>query len=263
VSPTDPVEVASRSNSDEEVIAIATAFGIDVPDARSIVSRPANIKVVRTNVMTLAVEENGHFELFRHIPEEAAATTEEETDTEATLSDTLLVRRAQRRAALWSLVPGQALRVGMIRDVHENTGTSNYQGQARITEKTVILDQTIDGTPFIDPEAGHLEITFNARSGQVTRVRNTLQVLQPVPARAQAARQVLTLEEARQVALGTFQHATGSHLRSTASAEVLADSEDVGYQMMDGKAVLVYRAHIKSADQSGMRPFQAIIPLVK
>ena len=263
MSPVDQVEVASRSNSDEEVTEIATAFGIDVPDARTIMSRPANIKVVRTKAMTLAVEESGHFELFRNIPEEAAATTEEEADTEAKMSDTLLVRRAQRRAALWSFLPGQALRVGMIRAVHENTGTSNYQGQARITEKTVILDQTINGTPFIDPEAGHLEITFNARSGQVTRVRNTLKVLQPVSTRARAGVQMLTLEEARQAALGTFQQATGSHLKSTAPAEILTDSEDVGYQMIDGKAVLVYRAHVKSAVQPGMRPFQAIIPLVK
>ena len=74
VSPVDSVEVASRSNSDVEVMGITNAFGISVPDASAILSRPASVKVVRTNAMTLAVEKNGNFELFLDTPEEETGT---------------------------------------------------------------------------------------------------------------------------------------------------------------------------------------------
>ena len=124
------------------------------------------------------------------------------------------MKRAQRRARQLSFLKDQHLRIGMVRDLSENAGTDGYQGETRVTEKTVILDQMISGTPFIDPEAGHLEITFNARSGQITRVRNTLQALQPVrSSNARAAAQGMTLEEARAAALAAFQQTAGASVR--------------------------------------------------
>jgi hypothetical protein len=258
------VDIASRSNSDGEVVNIAKAFGLSVPDASAILSRPAHIKMVRTSAMMLAVEENGNFELSLNTPEEESYTTEEETDTETVMSDESLMERAQRIANQLSFLKGQRLRVGSIRDLNENMGTDGYQGDVRVTEKTVVLDQTIRGTPFIDPEAGHLEITFSAQNGQAKHVRNTLKAIQPVQARdGRAAAQVMTLEEARQAALAAFQQGAGNSMRRTSSAEIIAASEAIGYQMIDGKAVLVYRAYIKSAAMAHMRPFQAIIPLVK
>ena len=263
VSSVGQVGVASRSNSAVEVTEIANAFGISVPDASAIVSQPGNIKLMRTNAMTLAVEENGNFELFLNTLEEESVTDEEET-TRYVMEDEPLIERAQQIARQLSFLKGQDLRVGMIRDLNENTGTDGYQGEARLTEKTVVLDQTVSGTPFIDPEAGHLEITFSAQSGQPKRMRNTLKAIQAVgvmDGRAEA--QVMTLEEARQAALAAFQQAAGNSRRMTSSAEIMADSEAIGYHMIDGKAVLVYRAYIKSAAMASMRPFQAIIPLVK
>lgn len=251
------IEVTGRGNSNEEVTEIANAFGIQLPDESAIKSRPADIKMVRTDALTLVVEKNGNFELMLNTPEQ-------ESDTDAGLSDELLIARAEQMADQLSFIEGQYLRVGVVRDLYENAGTGGSEGEERVMEKTIVFDQTINGTPFIDPEAGHLEITFGARTGQVKRIRNTLKAVRVATSDDEvASARIMALDEARQAALAAFRRAAGDRDEITSSAEMTQDSEAVGYQMIDGKATLVYRAHIKSSAVPGMRPFQAIIPLAR
>ncbi|MGH9839113.1 MAG: hypothetical protein ACREEM_10045, partial [Blastocatellia bacterium] len=251
------VDVVSRGNSNDEVSEIAEAFGIQLPDESAIKARPTDIKMVRTDAADLVVEKNGNFELiFKNEGEEKA--------TGDVLADDTLIARAQELAGQLSFLDGQTLRVGMIRDLNENTGAEGFQNEAQVTEKTIVLDQTVNDTPFIDPEAGHLEITFGARSGQLKRVRNTLKAITISKVEGQtASAQPMSLEEARQSAMAAFGQAADSNAAMVSSALVAAESEAVGYQMIDGQAVLVYRALISSSAAPGMRPFQAIIPLVK
>ncbi len=251
------VDVVSRGNSNDEVSEIAEAFGIQLPDESAIKARPTEIKLVRTDAADLVVEKNGNFELtFKSEGEEKA--------TGDVLADDALIARAQELAGQLSFINGQTLRVGMIRDLNENTGTEGIQGEAQVTEKTIVLDQTLNDTPFIDPEAGHLEITFGARSGQLKRVRNTLKAITISKVEGQtASAQTMSLDEARQSAMATFGQAVDGNAAMVSSAILAAESEAVGYQMIDGRAVLVYRALISSSAAPGMRPFQAIIPLVK
>ncbi len=251
------IEVTGRGNSNKEVVEIADAFGIQLPDESAIKSRPANIKLVRTDALTLVVEKSGAFELLlNHKQEEAESNT--------VLSDESLVARAEQMIDQLSFIKKQELRAGVIRDLNENAGADGFEGEERVTEKTVVFDQTINGAPFIDPEAGHLEITFSARTGQVKRVRNSLKAIKvEVSDDVAAAVQVKSYEQARQAALAEFERATGGNAAAVSSTEIIEDSEAVGYQMIDGQATLVYRAHLRSSAYPGMRPFQAIIPLVK
>lgn len=248
------MEVSNRSNSNEEVAEIAQAFGIRLPDAGALKSRPADIKLVRTDAATLVAERNGNFELRLDTKEDAPAAAE-------VLSDEALIARAEELVGALSFTNGQNLQVGLIRDLNDNEGAAGFTDAARITEKTVVFDQMLNGTPFIDPEAGHLEITFGARTGKVKQVRSTLKAVTAVANTDAATQRVLSISEARAAALGAFNKAADSQTLLTAAAEVVEGSEAVGYQMIDGQAVLVYRALIKSAAAPGMRPFQALIPL--
>lgn len=250
------LEIVHRGNSNKEVMEIAQAFGIGLPGENAILSRPAEIKMVRTNAATLTVEKNGNFELILDVKED-------ENNTEPAMSDEALIARAQEMVGELNFIDAGNLRAGMIRDLNENTGSENFTGQARVTEKTIIFDQTVNGTPFIDPEAGHLEITFGARTGQVKRVRNTLQkIVIPSPDNLTQSSLVMSREEAREVALGEFRKAASANTALSSSVEIVDGSEAVGYQIIDGKAVLVYRAHLKSSVVAG-RPSQILVPLVK
>jgi hypothetical protein len=243
------VGVNARSNSNAEVGEIARAFGIVLPNESAIIARPSDIKMVRTNAVNLTVEKNGNFELNFN-------AKEEENESAPVLSDASLISRAQSMAAQLSFIDGQSLRVGMVRELNENAGTAGAIGQARVTEKTVIFDQTINGTPFVDAEAGHLEITFGARSGQIRRVRNTVQAIRAATTAAQSA--LMSQDEARQRAIADFSAAAGVN---ASAAEIVAGSEQVGYVMMEGRAVLVYRALLKTRGIDGSRQFQAVVPL--
>jgi hypothetical protein len=212
---------------------------------------------VQTNAATLTVEKDGSFDLRLNV-------REAENNADPVLSDDLLIARARELTKQLSFVGGQNLRVGMVRDLNENAGTAGSIGEARVAEKTIIFDQTINGLSFIDPKAGHLEITFGARSGQVKRVRNTLKPIQAAPTgNATAQTQVMSQQEARQQAIAEFNKTASNTNGKTSSAEIVEGSEDVGYQMIDGKAVLVYRALLKSSADSSLRPFLAVIPLQK
>jgi hypothetical protein len=255
LAPVTPLKVTRRSNSAEEVAKIANTLGIRLTDAGAIQSRSAGLKLVHTNAMTLSVERTGNFEL-------SLITPEEKTPADAVLSEDDLIQRGRELAEQFTDLKDDSLCVGMIRYLNENDGSKKQKShKPRVTEKTVVFDQMINGAPFIDPEAGHLEITFDSRTGQTKRVRNTLKTIPQ--ARAGAAHiQMLTLDQAREAALTKYQNAAKIQARAADDAQIMDESEAVGYQLMDGNAVLVYRVFITSATTPGMRPFQAIIPLV-
>jgi hypothetical protein len=247
-------QVAERGNSNEEVLELSRAFGIQLDDASLIQERPSGIRAVKAENATLAVEANGNFELL--------LDTDETTDKgENEVEDQELIRRANDLAGELSVLKGQEYRVSMIRDTKESGGFEGSTLATRTVEKTIIIDQLIDGVAFIDPEAGHLEITFDARSGQATRVRSSLRQIKTTAAETSESVQETSLAQVRQAALQRFAGSVPAN--SELKLEVVPDSEEVGYQMIDGKAVPVYRALVNTANSTFSRPQLAIIPLVK
>jgi hypothetical protein len=233
---------------------LSRAFGIQLDDASLIQERPSGIRAVKAENATLAVEANGNFELLLDTDD-----TTDKGDNE--VEDQELIRRANDLAGELSVLKGQEYRVSMIRDTKESGGFEGSTLATRTVEKTIIIDQLIDGVAFIDPEAGHLEITFDARSGQATRVRSSLRQIKTAVAETSESVQETSLAQVRQAALQRF--ASSVPANSDLKLEVVPDSEEVGYQMIDGKAVPVYRALVNTANSTFSRPQLAIIPLVK
>lgn len=241
-------EAVTRGNSAEAVTAVGRQFGIQLDKASAIEERPFGVKVVTTDAATLVVEPNGSFEMTINRPGA-------EQQGEAVLEDDDLVERARTLVGNLGLDKGFELRPGLIRDTMESSGSEAVQGATRLTEKTVIFDQVLNGVPFVGPEDGHVEVTFSARGGQVTRLRNSLRPV--VASKQEAAAAPKTLVAARHEALEAF-HAAAS---AQAEAEVVPETEAVGYQMVDGKLTLVYRAVINNRSEPGSRPFLAVVPL--
>jgi hypothetical protein len=248
-------EVAPKSNSDKEVAELAQAIGIKLPDASLIEGRPFGLRAVRANGASLVVERNGNFELS------IKPTLPQGADGEV-IADEELIARAQKIAEQLSAASGLETRVGLICDLNENGGTEDFQGTPRVVAKTIIFDQVIDGIPFVDAEAGHLEISFEARSGQVTRVRSTLQQLAPASETSLASSTPKTISEARAAALKAFA-ASAKQEAAQQTLEIVPESEEVGYQVIDGKAVPVYKALVRNTQFPTARPQQAIIPLLE
>lgn len=246
-------QVEAQSNSTEEVVELSRSLGINVEDTNLIQERPMGLRAVKTNNATLIVEKNGNFEMLIDPSDDVAARDSEVSDQE-------LMSRATDIAAQLSVLRGQQYRIGMIRDTKESGGFEGFAEAARTVEKTIIIDQTIDGVAFIDPDAGHLEVTFDARNGQATRVRSTLRRLRG-PVETVESEMETSLEQVRQTALQRF--GTSAKPDATQSLEVVPESEAIGYQMIDGRAVPVYRALIKDPNFELSRPQLAIIPLVK
>ena len=208
------------------------------------------------NNATLIVEKNGNFEMM-------IEPTDTPAVSDAEVGDEELIRRATDIAGQLSVLNGQPYRVGMIRDTKESGGFEGFTDNTRTVEKTVIIDQTIDGVPFIDPEAGHLEVTFDARNGQAKRVRSSLRRVTTAIESSENAEET-SLEQVRRSAIQRFAGSARSGARTSAqSLEVVPESEEIGYQMIDGKAVPVYRALIKDPNFTLGRPQMALIPLVK
>ncbi len=247
-------QVAERSNSNREVLELSQSLSINLDDTGLIQERPMGIRAVQTDNATLIVEKNGNFEMLMEMSDIPAVGNDEVADEE-------LISRATELARQLSVLNGQKFRVGMIRDTKESGGFEGFTDNTRTVEKTVIIDQLINGVPFIDPEAGHLEVTFDARNGKTTRVRSSL--LRVTSAAATATESVVetSLEQLRQAARQRF--ADSSRLEATHSLEIVPESEAIGYQMIDGQAVPVYRALIKDTNFTLGRPQMAIIPLGK
>ncbi len=255
LTPVDPIPAAARGNSDAAVKRIAGVLGIGLANQHLVKTTASGLKLVRTDAVTLAVEKNGNYEVS------LSGVEPETVGTAASLSDDVLIQRAQDLATQLGGMAAPSLAVGIVRETLENTGSkAKSQYQARVTEKTVILDQTVEGTPFIDPEAGHLEITFNAQSGQVKRVRDTLVALgraQPAVGRSS----VMSIAEARETALADYRRQAGSASASARTAKIQTESENVGYHVFDGKAVLVYRVQVASTALPFMRPVEVVVKL--
>ena len=246
-------QVAQQSNSAEEVLELGRTLGIKLDDSSSIQERPLGLRAVQANQVTLVVEQNGNFEMMIEPTNEPAVGDGEVADEE-------VISRANEIAAQLSILEGQEYRVSMIRDTKESGGFEGFTAPTRTVEKTIIIDQMIDGVPFIDPNAGHLEVTFDARNGQTTRVRSSLRrITATVEDNTPVTKNSLT--QLRQAALQRV--GASAKLNATQSLEVVPESEAVGYQMIDGQAVPVYRTLIKDPNFELGRPQQTIIPLVK
>lgn len=246
-------QVEGRSNSNNEVLELSNTFGINLEDASLIQERPMGLRAVKTNNATLIVEKNGNFELLVE-PTDSTVTGDGE------VADEELITRATGIAGQLSILKGQEYRVNLIRDTKESGGSDGITEAVRTVEKTIIIDQLINGVPFIDPDAGHLEITFDARNGQTTRVRSSLCRI-AAPIEATESIEETSIEQLRQTARQRF--AESAKTNAVQSLEVMPESEAIGYRMIDGKAVPVYRALVKDANFSFGRPQEVLIPLVK
>lgn len=245
------LRIAERGNSNNEVIELSRSFGINVDDTNLIQERPMGLRAVKTNNATLVVEQNGNFELLFDATDTPAVN-------DAEMSDEILVSRANEIASELSILNGQEYRVSMIRDTKESGGSEDIKSQERTVEKTIIIDQTINGVSFVDPDAGHLEVTFDARNGQTLRVRSSLRQVAAAVESNELTPSV-SLEQLRNSARKQF--ATNAKLNSVNNLEVMPESEAVGYQMIEGKAVPVYRALIKDPNFELSRPQLVTVPL--
>lgn len=242
-----------KTNSAEEVLNTARSFGMRVSNEQQIQTRPHGLRAIDTPGATLVMEANGNFEVAL----KTAATASD--DQQPVLSDEEVVRQAQEFATQLSLFKGQSLTVGLIRDLNEGGGGGNGTTRApQVVEKTVVFDQMIDGLPFIDPQAGHLEITLDARTGQARRVRSTLQQIEAVNLSAAAPTKPLSVAEARTAALAQ------AELQAQATQlEIVAGSEALGWQVLNGQVVPVFRAEVKDPSVQFGRPQLVVVPLVK
>jgi hypothetical protein len=248
--------LAKGNNHPIEVSRIAKEFGIQIKQPNEIQNRSFSLKVVETKAGTLAVEPNGSFELQLKTPMPTNSGKSE-------ISNDILLNKAKQMAGQFKFTQGFDLQSSLVRNELESGGSRNTRITAKIVEKTVVLDQVIDGLPFIDPNAGHLEISFDANSGKVKGIRNTLQNLQPVArafANARASR--LSIDDARKKALGLFSSQGNALLRSSQNLEIAPNSESVGYQIVDNQAIPVFRAEIVDKTQATARPREALVPLV-
>ncbi|MBI1760472.1 MAG: hypothetical protein HYR56_03455 [Acidobacteria bacterium] len=244
--------VAAKSNTADEFVETARIFGIKVNGESQIQNRPQGLRAIETPGATLVMEANGNFELA------LKATATPNNDQQIVLGDDELIRQARELAGQLSLLKGQELTVGLIRDLNESGGGNAATLAARVVEKTVIFDQMIDGLPFIDPQAGHLEITFDARTGQARSVRSTLQQMDTAKLADAAPTQQLSVEDARYEALSKAQ------LQAKAGQlEIVAGSEATGWHLLDGKIVPVFRAEVKDPNQQFGRPQLVVVPLIK
>ena len=243
-------QIVPASNSDAEISSLAQTIGLQM-DPSAIQNRPFGLRAVLAQGMSLIVEKNGNFEL--------SIEQSNLQDGDGKTADEDLVAKAQGIASALNLTDGQDSQVGMIRDLNENGGFEGFQSTAHVVSKTVVIDQLINGVPFIDPEAGHLEITFDAQTGQVTRVRSTLVKLAPETSLTDVAAAHTSVADARAAALQSLTTA-GTPAQTM---QVVSNTENVGFYLIDGKAVPVYRAQFKDTQFEFGRPLQALTPLVK
>ncbi|MEQ1560244.1 MAG: DUF6345 domain-containing protein [Methyloglobulus sp.] len=244
------------NNQPIEVSRIAEEFGIQIKQPQEIQNRSFSLKAVETKAGTLTVEPNGSFELQL----KNALTS----PGKSAMTDGILLNKAKQLARQLSFTQGFDLQASLVRNELEAGGSKNTKTGVKVVKKTVILDQVIHGVPFIDPNAGHLEISFDASSGKVNGVRSTLQNLQPVARAFVNARgsSRLSIDDARKTALGLFSNQGGALMRGGQNLQIAPNSESVGYQIIDNQAVPVFRAEIVDPAQKTARPREALVPLI-
>lgn len=270
-SPTTPasvrdVDIVHSGNSDGEVERVAQKIGVVVAQPRIIESRPFGMRAVRTKALTLTVDADGDYEL---VLTGASQRTPARTGTQ---DDEALVERARSLIAEFNLSDGVEIRFSAVRHTGVNAAAKGTTpGDGRIAEKTVIFDEVIDGLPFVDPDAGHIEITFDATSGVVKGVRSSVREprgIQEQAAGAGGGSPAIAIWEAREMALSSVQQ-TAAPAEDQAEAQVEIThaiepgSEEVGYYMIDGKAVPVYRTVVVAEQLPEARPREVIVPLAR
>jgi hypothetical protein len=251
--------IHDRGNSDDEVQETAESIGIRVDDERMIQNRPFLLRSVVTDDSTLFVDSDGDFELRlqRQVTTKAAAELS---------SDESLIERASQIVDQFGLMADSDYRVSDVRYLAQNTESADQKaGEPEIVERTVIFDQVIDDLAFIDPDAGHVEITFDAGADEIVGIRSTIRAVVPSYEKTPAERSARDLDEVRMIALHSFTaspvpNPDGS-AKSIETLEIVAGSEKIGYQMIDGRAVPVYRALLQNPEFPQSKLHEAVIPL--
>jgi hypothetical protein len=248
-----PQVLVRRGNTDAEVIAAAQRLGLTGLDASVIETRPFALRSVHTDDLDLFVEDDGDFEL--------AFTRAEEGIPGDVLADEVLIARGQQMAQAFDLAQGHTLQASEVRYLGSSSASeSGEQGPEQVLEKTVVLDQVVAGLPFIDADAGRLEITFGATSGMVKRIRSTLKQLDATAAQTALPLATRSLAEARALAidLATPAPEPGG---TTVQHEILPQSEQVGFVVQEGQPIAVYRALLRDPRFPDTRLQEVTVPL--
>ncbi len=253
-------DVAADGNSDTEVERIAQSVGIMVVNPSAVEARPFGMRSIRTKGLTLTVGRDGSYEL--------ALTTKlkRTASASAVANDAELIQKAKDIISEFDLAQGSDYQFSVMRFTNVSSGTvAAPSGNPVVVEKTAIFDQIVNGLPFIDPDAGHLEITFDAQTGEAKKFRNTIHRIRDNPTRmASASAPALTIEQARDAALQTTDQTPSPGEPSLDAAyEIKHENESTGYYILDGKAIPVYRAYITSRKFPEARPREVLIPLAK
>lgn len=251
--------IAKRGNSNSEFFDAAQSLGIRIADDRMIQDRPFGLRAVLTEESTLIVDSDGDFELRLDRPARAKSG-------QALSDDDALIDRARQIVDQFGLAGDFDYQVNDVRYLAENYETrSGGQGDPKIVERTVIFDQVIDGLPFIDPDAGHVEITFSAEDDEVVGIRSTLREVVPAYEKALNEIQPRSLDKLREIAMHT---ATASPVprangmpKSVERLDFVENREAIGYKVIDGLAVPVYTALIANPSAAGSKMHEATIPL--
>jgi len=243
--------VSSMGNDDGDVETIAQRIGMHIADRNTIKARPYGVKVVQAKGLQLIVEPDGDFELILNAPGQQ----------EVTKQDRDLQVEARSVIDQFSLNEGYDFEVGTIRYLTDQESDGQQKSGPQIVEKTVIFDQIVDGTPIIDPDGGHIEISY-AADGSVTRLKSSVRFVERSKQADPMA--AISLPEARRLAVEpsvTLAVPDQENPDEGLLDEIVAGSEQVGYRMLDGELKLVYRALIYNPDFPDNRTREVLIPL--
>ncbi len=259
-----PVMVSARSivdrgNSIDEFQDAARSIGIRVADERMIQDRPYGLRAVVTADSTLVVDPNGNYEFRLKRQPQAKVAAEMTPDEE-------VIERARQIVEQFGLADDSEYQVGAVRYLAQSQESmESEKAEPEIVERSVIFDQVLEGLPFNDPDAGHIAITFDAGTDQVVGIRSSIRSI--VPAHEKATREVRarTLDELRAIALQTFTPSPVPNpkggVKSMEVLEIIDGSEEIGYRMIDGRAVPAYTALLANPEFEQSKMHEAIIPL--
>jgi len=259
-APTSDEELAKASayqmnnnNSYVEIKKIAQTLGIELQDQKSLESLPYGLKKLSMNGASLFVENNGNFELT--LNKKVAATRDA-----AEIADSEFLAKAEKIASELSIMKDKQYQVGMIRNTNSGTRSATQAVKSTVIEKTVIFDQMLDKLAFVDAEKGHLEIRFDAHTGQVLQLKSSMVDVTPLVTRNSSAKERLTIAAARKQALVNYNQSQKTY-SGTAKVKAVLESEAVGYQVINGVAQPVYQATFTLSGVKFTRPAQVVIPL--
>jgi hypothetical protein len=133
-----------------------------------------------------------------------------------------------------------------------------------IVEKTVILDQVVAGLPFIDADAGHLEITFDAVDQRVLRVRSSLKQIDVSRSSGALPQATRDLAELRQTAVGMASTPPVPGAPADQGVPTIVEgSEAIGYVLVDDMPLAVYRVLFTDSIYPDGKMQEVLVPLIK